>query len=78
MSLNQIATNRCAQREAALLSQGQERGAEAANVRNMHDFMVQGLQHLEEGDYSGWLTCMDLAGQFARDARTDFLKRTVK
>ena len=52
-------------------------GSETANALNAYDFMVQALGHLKDGDYAGYLCSMDLAGQFARDARNDYYRRAA-
>jgi hypothetical protein len=50
-------------------------GSEEANAANAAEFMASALADLRDGDYAGFLCNMDLAGQFARDARMDYYAR---
>lgn len=53
-------------------------GKEVGCALNAETFLDEARKALHNGNYSDFLCSLDLAGQFARDARGEFYARTRK
>ena len=78
LALQPIVSSNRARLQTLLAAERDLTGSEEGRALNVEGFMEQALDHLNAGNYEGFLTCMDLAGEFAKQARDELYARQYR